>query len=71
MLAKPQHGIVPSVVGQKPERARKSLLKLGLKLSISFAPADPARRGVVLSQRPKGGVAAGPGLRIRLVIGRG
>ena len=71
VLAKPQHGIVPSVVGQKPARARKSLLKLGLKLSISFAPADPARRGVVLSQRPKGGVAAGPGLLIRLVIGRG
>ena len=65
MFAKPLHGVVPSVVGLRLPQARKKLERLKLK---------PVLRGSgtkVVRQRPRAGVAAAPGLPVRLIVARG
>ena len=65
VVPKPQHGVVPRLVGLTVARARAKLgpLKLELKLTGS-------RTGTVVSQKPSWGVAAAPGMRIVLRIKR-
>ena len=62
VFAKPLHGVVPDVVGLDLSQARAKLEKLRLKV---------VRRGVgtkVVRQKPRGGVAAGPGLSVTLWV---
>jgi penicillin-binding protein 1A len=63
----PRYGLFPNLVGSSLPRARARLAKAGLKPTIVYGQG-PA--GTVLEQSPQGGVAAGPALKVRLVVGR-
>jgi penicillin-binding protein 1A len=65
VFAKPLHGVVPKVIGLKLSQARKQLDRLKLKTVLRGTGLK------VVRQRPKGGVAAGPGLPITLWVARG
>jgi penicillin-binding protein 1A len=69
VLAKPLHGVVPSIVGLPLREARARLRGRGLVPTIDRV-AD-GRSGEVLAQAPVGGVAAAPGMKVRLVVGHG
>ncbi len=69
VLAKPLHGVVPGIVGLPIREARRRLRARGLVPAIArFADG---RAGLVLAQMPPAGVAAGPRMKIRLVVGHG
>jgi membrane peptidoglycan carboxypeptidase len=69
VLAKPLHGVIPQVVGLPVRQARARLRARGLVPTVErFAEG---RSGTVLAQVPTGGVAAAPGMKIRLVVGHG
>ena len=67
VLAKPLHGLVPRVVGLTLRAARARLEKLKLRAAVRLSDGTA---GQVLSQEPAPGVAAAPGMTIRLVVGR-
>ncbi|MEX2210551.1 MAG: PBP1A family penicillin-binding protein [Gaiellaceae bacterium] len=69
VLAKPQHGVVPDLTGATLRQARARLRKVQLRAEVvSFTDGPPGR---VVSQTPRAGVAAAPGMAIRLVVARG
>ena len=69
VLAKPLHGVVPHVVGLPVRQARARLRARGLVPMVErFADG---RAGTILAQIPNGGVAAAPGMKVRLVVGHG
>jgi len=68
VLAKPLHGRVPRVVGLTLRIARTRLAKRDLRPRIRFGTGKAGR---VLAQEPLPGVAAAPGMTIRLVVARG
>jgi penicillin-binding protein 1A len=69
VVAKPLHGVVPRVVGLTLREARARLVARRLEpVILRFSDGRPGR---VVSQAPPPGVAAQPGMRVRLVIGRG
>ena len=63
MLGKPQHGVVPRVVGMPVDRAKDRLAKLDVDVHLQ---GDDT--GKVVSQRPKAGVAGAPGMRVVLNV---
>ncbi len=65
VLAKPLHGVVPRTVGLTLGAARRRLTKLKL------VPRVTGRTGHVVSQTPAAGVAAAPGMTVRLVVRSG
>jgi penicillin-binding protein 1A len=67
-VTKAQHGVVPDLVGSSPEEAQARLRALNLTPTITFGDG-PAN--TVVSQKPRPGVAAAPGLRVALVVARG
>jgi penicillin-binding protein 1A len=69
VLAKPLHGVVPKVIGLSLQEARRRLRGRGLVPLLEQSARG--RAGRVLAQRPAGGVAAAPRMKIRLVVGRG
>jgi beta-lactam-binding protein with PASTA domain len=62
VLAKPLHGVVPKTVGLTLKSARLRLAKLKL------VPRVTGRAGRVVAQTPKAGVAAVPGMTVRLIV---
>jgi membrane peptidoglycan carboxypeptidase len=62
VLAKPLHGLVPKTVGLTLRAARVRLAKLKL------IPQVTGRAGRVVAQQPRAGVAAAPGMKVRLVV---
>jgi hypothetical protein len=62
VLAKPLHGVVPPTVGLTVKAARTRLARLQL------VPQSTAATGRVVSQKPRAGVAAAPGMKVRLVV---
>jgi membrane peptidoglycan carboxypeptidase len=69
VVAKPQHGVVPKVIGLSLPAARVRLRGRGFVPVIErFADG---RAGRVLAQMPPPRVAGAPRLRVRLVVGRG
>jgi len=69
VLAKPLHGVVPRIVGLPIRQARARLRARGLVPTIErFADGVSGR---VLAQVPMGGLAAAPGMKVRLVVGHG
>src|SRR5262249_303018 len=62
VLAKPLHGVVPRTVGLTLGAARTRLTKLKL------VPRVTGTSGHVVSQQPAAGVAAAPGMTVRLVV---
>jgi membrane peptidoglycan carboxypeptidase len=63
----PRYGVVPNLVGSSLDDARAGLAPLDPRLRVTYAKGTP---GVVLSQKPLPGVAAGKKIRVTLVIGR-
>jgi membrane peptidoglycan carboxypeptidase len=77
VLAKPLHGVVPRVVGLSVPVARAKLSQLKLLPAVRFGAVtknakqkNAAKAGVVVSQVPRAGVAAAPGMNVRLVVSR-
>ena len=68
VLAKPLHGLVPRIVGLSLHDARAKLAKLKLLPVVHFGDGRP---GKVVSQDPLAGVAAAPGMTVRLIVARG
>jgi penicillin-binding protein 1A len=66
VLAKPLHGTVPRVVGLRLGRARAKLSRVRLRAAVDFGGGKPGR---VLSQTPRAGVAAAPGMTVRVKVG--
>jgi penicillin-binding protein 1A len=66
VLAKPLHGTVPKIVGLNLRQARTKLRKVKLVASVSFGDGKP---GKIVSQKPRAGVAAAPGMTIRVRVG--
>jgi penicillin-binding protein 1A len=62
VLAKPLHGLVPKTIGLTLRAARIRLAKLKL------VPQVTGKAGRVVSQQPRAGVAAAPGMKVRLVV---
>ena len=68
ILARPRHGIVPSVIGMQVPMAVKRLERLKLQPAVEGGSAV----GRVIRQEPLGGrVAAAPGMPIRLIVSAG
>ena len=69
VMARATHGLVPRVMGLTLRDARARLHRLGLSATVDgFASGRPGR---VLAQAPLPGVAAWPGMKVRLVVARG
>jgi penicillin-binding protein 1A len=66
VLGKPLHGTVPDVVGLRLTKARAKLRKLKLRPALGFGVGKPGR---VIAQKPRAGVAAAPGMKIRITVG--
>ncbi len=66
VLAKPLHGVVPKLVGLSVSKARARLAARKLRAQVSGGST-----GRVLSQSPKAGVAAAPGMKVTLVAAGG
>ena len=69
-LGKAMHGIVPRVTGLKLEQARSQLEQASLLPRVVREVPRKKRVGRVVFQAPKGGVAASPGMEIRLIVAR-
>ena len=69
VLAKALHGVVPAVVGLTLDRARARLERL--KLDVSVSPEDSPGAARVVSQSPRAGRAAAPGMAVRLGVKNG
>jgi penicillin-binding protein 1A len=67
VISKARYGLVPDLVGSSLAAARAQLRKLRLRPHIVLAKGAP---GNVLRQSLPPGVAAAPGLRITVVVGR-
>jgi penicillin-binding protein 1A len=63
VLVKPQHGVVPRLIGLPVDKAKDKLDRL--KVDIEVEGGDS---GKVVAQRPKAGVAAAPGMRVVLSV---
>ncbi len=66
VVGKPLYGIVPKVVGMSLPRARRQLERV--QLDPRVVPSATGRPGRVLFQAPAGGVAAAPGMDVKLVV---
>jgi membrane peptidoglycan carboxypeptidase len=68
VVSKAVHGLVPNFVGSSLRDASTELKRLELRANVVTAPGPP---GTILRQSLRPGVAAAPGLAIRLVVGDG
>ena len=68
VLPKPTHGVVPRVLGLEFEVAKVKLQRRNLSYEITEVDEGPA--GHVLFQVPKPGVAARPGMLVKLAVGK-
>jgi penicillin-binding protein 1A len=68
VLPKPTHGVVPRVLGLELEVAKVKLQRR--KLSYEIVEVDEGPTGRVVFQVPKPGVAARPGMLVKLAVGK-
>ncbi|MFN8187516.1 MAG: PBP1A family penicillin-binding protein [Gaiellales bacterium] len=68
VVAKSKTHVLPKVTGIPVSEARTRLLALGLVPEITWDDDRPA--GIVFKQLPAPGVAGGPGMIVRLFVGR-
>jgi membrane peptidoglycan carboxypeptidase len=64
----PRYGLLPNLVGSSVTAAQERLKKIKAKTTIRY---DKGPAGSVLEQTPEPGVAAGKGLKVALIVGRG
>ncbi len=67
VLAKPLHGTVPKLVGLDLRQARTKLRKVKLHVSVRVGRGKLHK---IVSQDPRPGVAAAPGMTIRVTVGK-
>ena len=67
VVTKPLHGVIPNLVGRKVDDARARLERLQLEPDVTYVEGTS---GAVVTQRPKPGLAAAPGIRVELVVAR-
>ncbi len=67
-VSKARFGLLPNFVGSSLEDVQREAARLKLR---TRAVTAPGHRGTVLRQIPRPGVAAAPGLRVRIVVGDG
>jgi membrane peptidoglycan carboxypeptidase len=67
VVPKAQHGVIPRLVGKDVATARERLAKLQLEPEITWVDGGEDR---VLEQTPEPGLAAAPGVTVRLVVAR-
>jgi penicillin-binding protein 1A len=68
VLPKPRHGVVPRLVGLPFERAKVRLERRNLRFEVE--ETDGRRPGRVVFQVPRPGVAAAPGMLVRIAVTR-
>jgi penicillin-binding protein 1A len=68
VLAKPTHGVVPKLLGLDLERATRKLERRGFRFEVTEVDEGPA--GSVVFQVPKPGVAARPGMLVKLAVAK-
>jgi penicillin-binding protein 1A len=68
VLPKPRHGVVPRLVGLPFERAKLKLERRKLRFEVQ--ETDGRRPGRVTFQVPRPGVAAAPGMLVRIAVTR-
>jgi membrane peptidoglycan carboxypeptidase len=68
VVAKARFGVLPNFVGSSLADVQREAKRLKVRIDAKTAPG---REGTVLRQRPEPGVAVGPRLRVRLVVGDG
>jgi penicillin-binding protein 1A len=66
VLPKPTHGVVPPLIGLPVSLAQHKLERRGLRFEI--AETSKGRPGRVVFQLPRAGVAAAPGMLIRIAV---
>jgi penicillin-binding protein 1A len=71
VLAKPVHGVVPSVLGMPLTGALRKLAPVHAHVVLRKGPRGEGLAGHVMGQSPRPGVAAAPAMRITLVVARG
>jgi membrane peptidoglycan carboxypeptidase len=67
VVAKPQHGVIPNLVGKSLADAEARLARLELDPDVTWVDGE---KEAVLEQSPKPGLAAAPGVTVRLVVSR-
>jgi len=67
VVSKATQGVIPNLVGRELTDVLARLRRLKVEPRITWSEGEA---GTVLEQRPRAGVAAAPGLRIELVVGR-
>jgi beta-lactam-binding protein with PASTA domain len=66
VVAKPTHGVVPRLIGLPVKRAQAKCERRGLKVDVEKTGKGPAGR--VIFQLPRAGVAAAPGMHVRIAV---
>jgi penicillin-binding protein 1A len=66
IVAKPTHGVVPQIVGLPVSLAEHKLERRGLRYEVEKAPKG--QPGRVVFQLPRAGVAAAPGMLVRIAV---
>jgi penicillin-binding protein 1A len=66
VVAKPTHGVVPRLIGLPVSRAQRKCERRGLKVDVEQAAKGPPGR--VIFQLPRAGVAAAPGMHVRIAV---
>jgi penicillin-binding protein 1A len=66
VVAKPTHGVVPQLVGLPVERAQRKCERRGLTVNVEQTDKGPPGR--VIFQLPRAGVAAAPGMKVRIAV---
>ncbi|MGI9110756.1 MAG: transglycosylase domain-containing protein, partial [Gaiellaceae bacterium] len=67
VVTKPLHGVIPNLVGRKIDDARARLQRLQLEPDVTYVEGTS---GAVVTQTPKPGLAAAPGIKVELVVAR-
>jgi penicillin-binding protein 1A len=70
VLAKPLHGVVPNLLGLRVATARRRLTPLRARVVVRKGARGEGLAGHIVAQAPRPGVAAAPGMRVTLVVGR-
>ena len=66
VVAKPTHGVVPQLIGLPVGRAQRKCERRGLKVNVE--QTDKGTPGRVIFQLPRAGVAAAPGMQVRIAV---
>jgi membrane peptidoglycan carboxypeptidase len=67
VVSKATRGRIPNLVGRDIDEARLRLKRMKLQPQITWADGRPGR---VLEQKTRAGLAAAPGVKVELVVGR-